>query len=161
MLTWVTVGRNSHLSLRGCLALQQYFFAHGRVNHLTHQMTPVAYSLQQKHLCRCRDLNPGCSRPNWTCYHYTIQAPFCTSDNLTTLFPLHGTRNFFPPSLSSFRCRAVTDKLAFVRCRRRRRREFKSFCTSSSCRQLVVGPPAYSFERLKGATFRFVFLLCK
>jgi hypothetical protein len=57
MLTWVTVRRYSHLSLRGCLALQQYFVAHGRVNQLTHQMAPVAHSIQQKHLCRCRELN--------------------------------------------------------------------------------------------------------
>jgi hypothetical protein len=29
-----TVGRYSHLSLRGCVALQKYFVAHGRVNQL-------------------------------------------------------------------------------------------------------------------------------
>jgi hypothetical protein len=28
MLTWVTVGCYSHLSLRGCLPLQQFFVAH-------------------------------------------------------------------------------------------------------------------------------------
>jgi hypothetical protein len=45
MLTWVTVGRYSHLSRRSCLALQQYFVAHGKVNQLAHHMAPVAHSL--------------------------------------------------------------------------------------------------------------------
>jgi hypothetical protein len=31
----------SHLSLKGCLALQQYFFAHGRVNQQAHHMAPL------------------------------------------------------------------------------------------------------------------------
>jgi hypothetical protein len=42
MLTWVTVGRYSYLSLSGCLALQQYFVAHVRLNQLTHHMAPEA-----------------------------------------------------------------------------------------------------------------------
>jgi hypothetical protein len=74
-----TVGRCSHLSLyiRGCMELQQYFVAHGRVDQLAQQMAPVAYSLEQKHLCRCRESNPGCYRPKPTRYKYTIQAPVC------------------------------------------------------------------------------------
>jgi hypothetical protein len=76
MLTLVTVGRYSHLNLSGCLALQQYFVAHGRVSQLTHQIAPVAYLLQQKHLCRCQESNPGRCRPKPTRYHYTIQTLF-------------------------------------------------------------------------------------
>jgi hypothetical protein len=41
MLTWVTVERYSYLSIWGCLALQQYFVAHGRVSKQAHHISPV------------------------------------------------------------------------------------------------------------------------
>jgi hypothetical protein len=48
MLALVTAGRYSHLSLKGCLALEQYLVVHGRVSQQAHQMAPVTYSHSKK-----------------------------------------------------------------------------------------------------------------
>jgi hypothetical protein len=50
MLTLATVERYSQLSLKDCLALQQFFVAHSRVNQQAHCMAPMAYPLMQKYL---------------------------------------------------------------------------------------------------------------
>jgi hypothetical protein len=74
ILTWVTVRCYFHLSVRVYLALQQYFVAHGRVNQQVHHMAPVAYSIRQKHQCRCQKLNQSHSCTKQKCYNYTIHA---------------------------------------------------------------------------------------
>ena len=91
MLAWVTVGRYSHLSLRDCLALQKYFVAHVTVNQQTHQMAPVAYTLQQKHLASAGNQTRVALDQSRLTNHYAIQDQFKVGPIIDTDYRYFGS----------------------------------------------------------------------